>query len=103
MKRQASRKPFRLEAVLRSRASLHILGMTTPGTESAGAATLTLAIQDISDLRRAQRQAYKLERFDTLTGLPNRRQFLDTLAATLARASSALVMSNLQATLRYGE
>ncbi|MGH8131298.1 MAG: EAL domain-containing response regulator [Steroidobacteraceae bacterium] len=80
---QGSRAPFRLEAVLRSGANLYIHGTTTPGMENSTNATLTLAVQDISDLRRAQRQAYRLANFDSLTGLPNRRQFLDMLAGEL--------------------
>ena len=80
---QGSGAPFRLEAELRSGANLHIQGTTTPGMEATATAALTLAVQDISALRRAQRQAYRLANFDTLTGLPNRRQFLDTLTGEL--------------------
>jgi predicted signal transduction protein with EAL and GGDEF domain len=82
---QESRVPFRVEAELRSGANLHIVGTTTPGTEASEKVTLTLAVQDISALRRAQRQAYRLENFDTLTGLPNRRQFLNSLTSELRR------------------
>ncbi len=80
---QESRTPFRLEAELRTGANLHIQGTTTPGANAAGTATLTLAVQDISKLRRAQQRAYRLANFDSLTGLPNRAQFLDTLAGEL--------------------
>lgn len=80
---QESRAPFRLEAKLRSGPNLHIQGLTTPGLEAAGAATLTLAVQDISTLRRAQQQAYRLANFDSLTGLPNKMQFVDALAGEL--------------------
>ncbi len=82
---QESRAPFRLEAELRSGASLHIQGAMTPGAEAAGTATLTLAVQDISTLRRAQQQAHRLANFDLLTGLPNRMQFIETLTAELQR------------------
>jgi predicted signal transduction protein with EAL and GGDEF domain/AmiR/NasT family two-component response regulator len=80
---QESRAPFRFEAEMRSGQSLHIQGALTPGVEAAGAATLTLAVQDISTLRRAQQQAYRLANFDSLTGLPNRMQFADALAGQL--------------------
>jgi diguanylate cyclase (GGDEF)-like protein len=80
---QVSRASFRLNAVQRSGAYLNIQGITTPGTKESATATLTLAVQDISDLRHAQRQAYRLANFDSLTGLPNRTQFLDMLAAEL--------------------
>jgi len=80
---QASRTPFQLEAELRTGASLHIHGTITPGTDAAGSATLTLAVQDISTLRRAQQQAYQLANFDSLTGLPNQTQFLDALTSEL--------------------
>jgi predicted signal transduction protein with EAL and GGDEF domain len=80
---QKSRTPFQLEAELRTGTSLHINGTTTPGTDAPGAATLTLAVQDISTLRRAQKEAYRLANFDSLTGLPNQAQFLETLATEL--------------------
>jgi predicted signal transduction protein with EAL and GGDEF domain len=76
---QASRAPFRLEGRLRGGQHLHIQGITTQGTDADGVATLTLAVQDITALRRAQRQVHRLANFDPLTGLPNRRQFLDML------------------------
>lgn len=80
---QESHAPFRLEAEMRSGQDLHIQGTLTPGAEAAGIATLTLAVQDISTLRRAQQQAYRLENFDSLTGLPNRMQFSVALAGQL--------------------
>ena len=80
---QESRAPFRLEAELRTGGNLHIQGTMTPGADAAGTVTLTLAVQDISTLRRAQQQAYRLANFDSLTGLPNRMHFLDTLTGEL--------------------
>ena len=85
---QQTRAPFRLEAELATGMILHIHGVTTPGTELAGKPRLTLAVQDISALRRAQRQAYRLANFDTLTGLPNRRQFLDCVTSAIQRRDS---------------
>jgi predicted signal transduction protein with EAL and GGDEF domain len=80
---QRSRAPFQLEAELRTGKSLHINGVTTPGTDAPGTATLTLAVQDISTLRHAQKEVYRLANFDSLTGLPNQAQFLDTLSSEL--------------------
>jgi predicted signal transduction protein with EAL and GGDEF domain len=80
---QQSLASFRLEVELASGTNLHIHGITTPGTDAAGRPRLTMAVQDISALRRAQRQAYRLANFDTLTGLPNRRQFLDSLTSEI--------------------
>jgi predicted signal transduction protein with EAL and GGDEF domain len=82
---QESRAPFRLEAELRTGTNLHIQGAMTPGADASGTATLTLAVQDISTLRRAQQQAHRLANFDLLTGLPNRMQFIETLTAELQR------------------
>ena len=97
---QESRAPFRLEAELRTGANLHIQGTTTPGADAGGTATLTLAVQDISTLRRAQQQAYRLANFDSLTGLPNRAQFLDTLTAELRRRKPSTQLGVLVFRLR---
>jgi diguanylate cyclase (GGDEF)-like protein len=91
---QGSHTSFRLEAELESGVSLHIQGVTTPGTE-ASSPTLTLAVQDTTALRRAQRHAYRLSHFDTLTGLPNRRQFLDSLAGQLRGLESGTQLALL--------
>jgi EAL domain-containing protein (putative c-di-GMP-specific phosphodiesterase class I)/PleD family two-component response regulator len=80
---QQSCNPFRLEGCLRNGAHLHVHGVTTQGSGPGDAPTLTLAVQDISELRRAQQQVHLLTHFDSLTGLPNRRQFRDALAATI--------------------
>lgn len=76
---QESGAQFRLETRLRSGAHLYIQGTTTPGRKSKRGRTLTLAVQDITTLRQAQRAAHRLANFDTLTGLPNRQRFLDTV------------------------
>jgi len=80
---QESGAQFRLEARLRSGSHLHIQGTTTPGGEPRHGRTLTLAVQDITALRQAQREAHRLANFDTLTGLPNRQRLLDTVNAHL--------------------
>jgi predicted signal transduction protein with EAL and GGDEF domain/DNA-binding response OmpR family regulator len=77
---QESGKPFRLETRLRSGSHLYLQGTTTPGADGKGGKTLTLAVQDVTALRLAQREAHRLANFDTLTGLPNRQRFLDTVA-----------------------
>lgn len=82
---QATRGAFRLETVLRDDTRLHLVGATTPGTAAGPAPTLTLALQDITELRSAQRQVHQLAHFDTITGLANRRHALDWLAETVAR------------------
>ncbi len=84
---QASGQSFRLEARLREGSHLHIQGTTTPGSEAKQTRTLTLAVQDITALRQAQRQAHRLANFDTLTGLPNRQRFVDTVAGHIKTRS----------------
>jgi len=87
---QKSGKPFRLEARLQSGSHLHVQGATTPGAGGKAGKTLTLAVQDITALREAQREAHRLANFDSLTGLPNRQRFLDTVSEHIgSRASSA--------------
>ncbi len=81
---QSTGAGFRLETPLRSGARLLLHAATTPASELAGGPTLTLAVQDVSELRAAQREAHLLANFDTLTGLPNRRQFLDRLREVIA-------------------
>jgi predicted signal transduction protein with EAL and GGDEF domain/DNA-binding response OmpR family regulator len=85
---QKTGKVFRLEARLRSGSHLHIQGTTTPGTSGKGR-TLTFAVQDITALRQAQREAHRLANFDTLTGLPNRQRFLDTVTEQIQSSSPA--------------
>jgi predicted signal transduction protein with EAL and GGDEF domain len=76
---QLERATFRLDATLRSGVNLHIQGTTTPGLQNAMSPTLTLAIQDVSVLRNTQQQLYRLANFDSVTGLPNRVQFVNAL------------------------
>ena len=92
---QETRVPFRLDAALRSGENLHIQGTTTPGFENAAVPTLTLAIQDISVLRNAQQQVYRLANFDSLTGLPNRVQFVDTLVGEIRQREPDMQLSVL--------
>ena len=84
---QESGQPFRLEARLRTGSHLYIQATTTPGSDGKHDKTLTLAVQDITALRQAQRQAHRLANFDTLTGLPNRQRFLDTVTGMLRSRS----------------
>jgi len=85
---QKTGKAFRLEARLLAGSYLHIQGTTTPGS-SGKSRTLTLAVQDITALRQAQREAHRLANFDSLTGLPNRQRFLDTVAEQTQAGSPA--------------
>jgi predicted signal transduction protein with EAL and GGDEF domain/FixJ family two-component response regulator len=85
---QDNGKSFRLETRLRSGQYLHIQGAATPAGDGKRGRNLTLAVQDITALREAQREAHRLANFDTLTGLPNRQHLLDTVAGQM-RASGA--------------
>jgi predicted signal transduction protein with EAL and GGDEF domain/DNA-binding response OmpR family regulator len=80
---QESGTQFRLEARLRSGSHLYIQATTSPGDDGKQGRTLTLAVQDITALRQAQRTAHRLANFDTLTGLPNRQRFLDNVTDSL--------------------
>ena len=51
----------------------------------AGRPCLILQLQDISARRQAEAGLHRLAFHDSLTGLPNRRQFLDSLADAVAR------------------
>ena len=86
---QKSGQPFRLEARLRTGSHLYIQGTTTPSGDAKHSNALTLAVQDITALRQAQRQAHRLANYDTLTGLPNRQRFLDTVTGHLGNRSPA--------------
>jgi len=54
----------------------------------AGAPCLILQLQDISARRQAEAGLHRLAFHDGLTGLPNRRQFLDSLADAVERHRS---------------
>jgi diguanylate cyclase (GGDEF)-like protein len=45
-----------------------------------------VALRDVTDRRRAERELYHTAHFDGLTGLPNRKRFFDNLATALAGA-----------------
>jgi predicted signal transduction protein with EAL and GGDEF domain len=73
---QGSGEPFRLDCQLRSGSWVHIqgAGATTDSPDS-----FTLAIQDVTLLREAQHEAHRLAFYDPLSGLPNRKRFLEVL------------------------
>lgn len=55
-----------------------------PATENEIGIASVLVIQDITELRRAEAEAYNLAYFHPLTGLPNRAMLLDRLRTTVA-------------------
>jgi diguanylate cyclase (GGDEF)-like protein/PAS domain S-box-containing protein len=56
------------------------------GTPASGDASLIVLVRDISDRRRREERLVRLAARDELTGLPNKRSFLVTLAGEAARA-----------------
>jgi diguanylate cyclase (GGDEF)-like protein/PAS domain S-box-containing protein len=64
--------------------------ITTPISDSAGRWSYFVSVQeDISERLRAQDQLIRLSKFDTLTGLPNRLEFVERLEEALVRADRA--------------
>lgn len=88
-------EPFRLDCQLRSGAYIHVQGAST-AVAPGGRPALTLAIQDVTLLREAQREAHRLAFYDVLSGLPNRKRFvevLDVIVGERQRASPLAVLS----------
>jgi diguanylate cyclase (GGDEF)-like protein/PAS domain S-box-containing protein len=56
------------------------------GTPASGDASMIILVRDISDRRRREERLVRLAARDELTGLPNKRSFLVTLAGEAARA-----------------
>jgi len=84
--------PFRVDSQLRDGRYLSIQGVSLNMEPELG---LTLAIQDVSVLRTAQREAHRLAFYDPLTGLPNRRRFIEVLEVVVGvrqRSSPVAVM-----------
>ena len=65
--------------------ALHCSYFSEPGSTTP---CLILQVQDISARRRAEEGLQELAFTDTLTGLPNRRRFLDHLAQAVGRAQA---------------
>jgi diguanylate cyclase (GGDEF)-like protein/PAS domain S-box-containing protein len=52
-----------------------------------GSAVALATLRDISDRKEAERRIRRMARHDALTGLPNRRVFVDSVGGAIARAS----------------
>jgi diguanylate cyclase (GGDEF)-like protein/PAS domain S-box-containing protein len=57
------------------------------GSTFGGADVALATLRDISDRKEAERRIRRMARQDALTGLPNRRVFVDALGGAIARAS----------------
>jgi len=63
---------------------------TTPIKDSAGRWSYFVSVQeDISERLRTHDQLIRLSKFDTLTGLPNRQEFMERIQEALVRADRA--------------
>lgn len=56
------------------------------GTGTGTGNVILAAVRDITERKSAQQQIADLARFDVLTGLPNRRMFLEAMGQAIARA-----------------
>lgn len=76
-----------LELPTRDRGLLHFDAVAShlPSPTSRARGFL-LVLRDITERRRLDSELQRLAHFDTLTGLPNRKLFMDRLAQALARA-----------------
>jgi len=64
--------------------------VTTPIRDSAGRWSYGVTVlEDVSERLRAQDQLIRLSKYDALTGLPNRQQFMERLQEALVRADRA--------------
>ena len=95
-------EPFRLDCQLRSGSYLHIQGATTHA-RPYGEERLTLAIQDVTLLREAQREAHRLAFYDPLTGLPNRRRFIEVLEVVVGVRRRTSLLATLALRVRGAE
>jgi diguanylate cyclase (GGDEF)-like protein/PAS domain S-box-containing protein len=55
-------------------------------SEATGATGYLLVLRDVTERKRLDSELQRLAHFDTLTGLPNRKLFMDRLSQALARA-----------------
>jgi diguanylate cyclase (GGDEF)-like protein/PAS domain S-box-containing protein len=63
-----------------------VLARTFRSEEDSGTATHVLAIRDIRERKEAEERIRHMAHHDSLTGLPNRRMFMDRLSQVLARS-----------------
>jgi len=92
-------EPFRLDCQLRSGAYIHVQGAST-AVAPGGRPALTLAIQDVTLLREAQREAHRLAFYDVLSGLPNRKRFIEVLDVIVGERQRASPLAVLGLRLR---
>jgi diguanylate cyclase (GGDEF)-like protein/PAS domain S-box-containing protein len=84
-----SGQPARTELELpnRDRGVVHLDAvasqLTAPSTHASG---YLLVLRDVTERKRLDAELQRLAHFDTLTGLPNRKLFMDRLSQGLARA-----------------
>jgi diguanylate cyclase (GGDEF)-like protein/PAS domain S-box-containing protein len=76
-----------LELPTRDRGLLHFDAVASHLPSRATAATgYLLVLRDVTERKRLDAELQRLAHFDTLTGLPNRKLFMDRLSQALARA-----------------
>ncbi len=76
-----------LELASRDRGMLHFDAVASHLPSHASPASgYLLVLRDVTDRKRLDSELQRLAHFDTLTGLPNRKLFMDRLSVALARA-----------------
>jgi diguanylate cyclase (GGDEF)-like protein/PAS domain S-box-containing protein len=76
-----------LELVTRDRGLLHYDAVASHlPSRATNASGYLLVLRDVTERKRLDAELQRLAHFDTLTGLPNRKLFMDRLGQALARA-----------------
>jgi len=68
----------------KSGALIHLEGNLTAGVDPTGKSTIWAICRDVSERLRSQEQLFHMAHHDGLTGLPNRKLFLDRLNQAMA-------------------